>query len=127
MSEPAWGAELEGTPSHVVRSLGACNGTGKLKWQRLKWTPVLGEDWLPVIDIVFQEGPITQVGPNGCQIEDVIDVVIERLRGFQRGPFRCRENELAIQKLEEARLWLSQRNWTRQAQGVEGTLQAHEP
>lgn len=112
-------------PDHVVRTLGACNRGGKLKWQARKWSPAEGEEDLPVIDIRFQQDAITNVGANGCQMEDVIDVLIERLLGFQRGPFKCRENALAITKLEEARLWLSARNWKRQAQGVEGTNAPH--
>ena len=117
----------DGTPAQVTRTLGECNRAGKLKWQDRKWVPTEGEDLKLVIDIRFQEGPLTHVGANGCQIEDVLDVLTERIRGFQRGPFACRENELAIVKLEEARLWLSQRNWTRQAQGVEGSLAPHAP
>ena len=77
------------------------------------------------IDVKFQAGPIQKVGVNGCSIEDVIDVLTVRLEGFQKGPFRCRENALAITKLEEAKLWLSERTRKRQAQGVEGTNAAH--
>ena len=116
----------DGSHPHVVRTLGDCNRAGKLKWKAEKWIPAKGEDLHLVIDIRFQEGPLTHVGANGCQLEDVIDVLVARLQGFQRGPFRCRENELAIIKLEEARLWLSQRNWTRQSQGVEGSLAPHD-
>lgn len=116
---------MEDGPGRVTRTLGDCNRTGKLKWQASKWTPADGEEGLPVIAIRFQEGPLTQVGANGCQLEDVIDILVERLQGFQLGLFRCRENALAITKLEEARLWLSARNWKRQAQGVEGQLLPH--
>lgn len=110
---------------HVTRTLGECNRAGKLKWRAYKWTPAEGEEALQVIDIWFQAGPLTLGGANGCQIEDVIDILVERLQGFQRGPFKCRENALAITRLEEARLWLSARNWKRQAQGVEGTNRPH--
>ncbi len=77
------------------------------------------------IDIKFQSGPLQEVGVNGCSIEDVIDVLTTRLEGFQNGPFRCRENALAITKLEEAKQWLLYRTSKRQAQGVEGTNKAH--
>lgn len=72
------------------------------------------------INIKFQEGPIRENGVNGCQIEDVINVLVERLQGFQSGDYRCRENALAITKLEEARLWLNERTRKRLEQGVEG-------
>ena len=125
MSEP-WNETMDGSPAHVSRTLEECNRAGKLKWQAHKWSPGEGEKVVVAIDIRFQAGPITEVGANGCQIEDVIDVLVERLQGFQRGPFKCRENALAITKLEEARLWLSARNWKRQAQGVEGKNLPHD-
>jgi len=80
----------------------------------------------PVIDVLFQVGPIGEVGVNGCAIEDVIDVLIARLEGFQRGGFACGENENALSKLKAAKGWLEQRTSARQAQGVEGTNQPHQ-
>ena len=77
------------------------------------------------VRIKFQAGPLQEVGVNGCSIEDVIDVLTTRLEGFQRGPFKCRENALAITKLEEAKLWLLYRTSKRQRQGVEGTNAPH--
>lgn len=79
----------------------------------------------PYVTIKFQAGPLKEVGVNGCSIEDVIDVLVDRLEGFQKGPFRCRENALAITKLEEAKQWLLYRTSKRQAQGVEGTNAPH--
>ena len=79
----------------------------------------------PFARIKFQFGPVGEVGVNGCSIEDVIDVLVNRLNGFQKGPFRCRENALAITKIEEALLWLGARTALRQEQGVEGTNQPH--
>lgn len=79
----------------------------------------------PFGEIKWQLGPVKEVGINGTTIEDVIEVCIERLRGFQRGPFSSRENALAITDLESARNWLLQRTRTRQEQGVEGTNQPH--
>ena len=79
----------------------------------------------PFIDIQFQAGPIKEHGVNGTTIERIISVLVTRLEGFQKGPFRCRENALAITKLEEARQWLNERTQKRQAQGVEGTNTAH--
>lgn len=91
--------------------------------ETLDGSPALVEQ--PFITIKFQAGPLPEVGVNGCSIEDVIDVLTTRLEGFQKGPFRCRENALAITKLEEAKLWLFERTRKRQEQQVEGTLQAH--
>jgi hypothetical protein len=91
--------------------------------ETLDGSPALVEQ--PFVTIKFQAGISPAVGVNGCIIEDVIDVLVTRLEGFQRGPFRCRENALAITKLEEAKLWLTERTRKRQAQGVEGTYTAH--
>lgn len=85
-----------------------------------KYTPEAKQERRQYINITFQHGPIQEVGVNGAHIEDVIDLLIERLRGFNEGPFRCRENSLAITALEEAQLWLLKRTMNRVEQGVEG-------
>lgn len=76
-----------------------------LKWQVLR----------------FQKGGMIQAGGvNGISNEILLAVVMDRLRGFQAGPFRCRENALALTKIEEAVHWLQHRNRARAAAGVEG-------
>lgn len=77
------------------------------------------------INIRFQLGPVKEKGVNGTSIENVIDLLVRRLEGFQNGSFKCRENALAITKLEEAVQWLEHRTRKRVAQGVEGTNQEH--
>ena len=72
-------------------------------------------------EIHFQEGAIKECGVNGVCNEDLINMVIERLEGFQNSEFKCRENALAITKLEEALLWLRKRTMSREQRGVEGT------
>lgn len=72
-------------------------------------------------DIHFQEGPIKECGVNGVCNEDLIAMVICRLEHFQKSEFACRENALAITKLEEALLWLRKRTMGRDRRGVEGT------
>ncbi len=69
--------------------------------------------------IHFQHGPIAEHGVNGLTNEALIAIVIDRLNGAQEGPFRCRENALAITALEEASLWLAKRTLDRMARGVE--------
>lgn len=71
--------------------------------------------------VKFQHGAIKENGINGCQNEDLIAIVIDRLQGFQAGEFSCRENAIAITKLEEALLWLNKRTADRVKRGVEGT------
>lgn len=91
-----------------------------------KYTPEAKAERRQFISIKFQEGPIPEVGVNGAHIEDVIDLLVERLRGFNEGPLRCRENSLAITHLEEAGNWLLRRQVNRLEQGVQGTMQPHE-
>lgn len=71
--------------------------------------------------IHFQEGPIKEYGVNGVANEDLIAMIITRLEHFQKSPFSCRENALAIIKLEEALLWMRKRTMGREKRGVEGT------
>lgn len=71
--------------------------------------------------ISFQNGPIKEAGINGCHNEDLIAIVIDRLQSFQQSQFVCRENAIAITKLEEALLWLGKRTSDRNKRGVEGT------
>ena len=73
--------------------------------------------------INFQKGAIQENDVNGCHNEDLILVVLDRLRGAQAGDFSCRENAIAITKLEEALLWLNYRTNARTARGVEDTSQ----
>lgn len=75
---------------------------------------ILGEVW-------FQRGPIKEEGVNGVMNEDLIAMVITRLEHFQKSEFACRENAIAITKLEEALLWLRKRTMAREKRGVEGT------
>lgn len=72
-------------------------------------------------DIHFQNGPVGEVGVNGITHESLLAVLIDRLRCFQNGLFSCRENALALTKLEEALHWLNERTKNRVVRGVEGT------
>lgn len=82
------------------------------------------------IRIDWQNGPLGRVGtsdrtaPNGAFVEDVIAAALQRIEFYQEasgGRFFCRENALAIMKLEEALMWLDARTRRRTDAGVEGT------
>ena len=75
----------------------------------------------PYVTIHFQNGPIKEAGVNGVTEQALIAIVIDRLRSFQSGPFACRENALALTKLEEGMHWLAERTRDRERRGVEGT------
>jgi len=76
-------------------------------------TAILGQ-------VQFQSGAILEQGVNGVTNEDLLAVVIHRLQGFQSGNFKCRENAIALTKIEEALMWLESRTQKREARGVEG-------
>jgi hypothetical protein len=73
--------------------------------------------------VLFQNGPIQEVGVNGTTQEALLAIIIDRLRSFQAGPFSCRENAIALTHCEEALMWLQRRTVARIKRGVEGTHQ----
>ena len=61
--------------------------------------------------------------PNGAFVETVIEAALQRINFYQCTQFACRENALAITKLEEALHWLNHRTQQREQRNVEGTHQ----
>lgn len=74
-------------------------------------------------EIHFQNGPIKEAGVNGISNESLLAIVEDRLQCFQSGEFACRENAVALTKLQESIMWLQKRTRDRAARGVEGTHQ----
>lgn len=77
------------------------------------------------ISITWQNGPLgrgdERTEPNGAFVADVIEAARQRLEHYQESEFRCRENAIAITKLEEALHWLQARFDDREAREVQGT------
>lgn len=77
------------------------------------------------INIDWQNGPLSVDGirkdATGAFVETVIKAALQRIEYYQETKFKCRENAIAITKLEEALLWLNSRTARREKQGVEGT------
>lgn len=74
------------------------------------------------VDISWQNGPIA--GPddrNGAFVIDVIQIAIDRINFYNESQFRCRENSLAVTKLEEAIHWLESRRGRRAGEGILST------
>ena len=68
------------------------------------------------IQIQWQNGPLGRGAerkePNGAFVEGVIAAALDRLKFYQTasgGRFNCRENALAMTKLEEALHWCQHR------------------
>lgn len=88
---------------------------------QIMWKSGPAHEPAPYVDIDFQNGPIAESGVNGVSNEALLAVVIDRLQGFQSGDFKCRENAIALTKIEEAMHWLHHRTRERIAREVEGT------
>lgn len=71
------------------------------------------------ISFTIQDGPVNEVGVNGCQVDEIIHVAKLMLEGLNNN-IPCRENSLAITKLDEALMWLKKRKEDRITRGVEG-------
>jgi len=75
--------------------------------------------------IDWQNGPlgrgIGRTDPNGAFVETVIAAAKQRIEYYNGSKFKCRENSMAIQKLDEALMWLNKRTADREAREVEGT------
>ena len=76
---------------------------------------------LPSIVLLFQNGPIAEVGVNGVTHEALLAILIDRLEHFQAGPYACPENASALDFLEAAQWALKARTKARMDRGVEGT------
>jgi hypothetical protein len=72
-------------------------------------------------EIAFQKGPIKEYGINGCHNEDLISIVIDRLKSFQSGDYSNDFNKRAIDALELALSELDSRTKSRIDSGTEGT------
>lgn len=99
----------------------ACDDRGAGNANHKYSISTVNEPSLILQSIDFQNGPIKENGVNGIMNEDLLCIVIDRLQGFQSGEYSCRENAIAITKIEEALLWLRKRTTDRELRGVEGT------
>lgn len=81
----------------------------------------LSDDGQDYVSILFQNGPIGEVGVNGITDGALLAIVADRLRGFQHGPYTSYCNERALMHIEDAQGWLKHRTLARMSRGVEGT------
>lgn len=71
-------------------------------------------------EINFQNGPIAEVGANGCSNEDLLAIVKDRLECFQKGKLPCEHNMRALHHVAMALDLLNDRTRDREKRGVEG-------
>lgn len=71
----------------------------------------------------IQNGPIGEVGINGCQVDTLIETAKIMIEGLNKN-FPCTENDVAIEKLNDALAWLGKRKKDREQRNVEGFSKA---
>lgn len=75
-----------------------------------------------VARVQFQKGPRNEPGSTPGVLDGVLlAIVIDRMRSFDAGDYRCRENSLVRTKAEEALHWLKHRADERARRNVLGT------
>lgn len=85
---------------------------------------VVSGDDVVVGAIMFQKGPRND--PNsryGILDCDLLEIVRDRLRGFQAGPCFCDENARALMYVEQALIQMNMRVEDRRNRGVLGTME----
>lgn len=73
---------------------------------RIGYAPTFGAPSIDLGMIKFQDGS-AQV--NGVSDLAVLNVVADHIEGFDKGPFRCYENQQAAAHIREAIRWLKNR------------------
>ena len=79
----------------------------------------------PIATVQFQKGPrLDPASTPGMTEAALLSILIDRLRGFQAGPYACRENAIQLTKLEEVMHWTRHRADERARRGVLGKNEA---
>lgn len=82
------------------------------------------EDVSALSVIRFQNGPRKDENSiHGVLDTDLLEIVRDRLKGFQSGEYATRENAIALTHIEEALLWMNKRVEDRIERKVLGTYE----
>lgn len=96
---------------------------GSVDWDKFdemrKDQPIYVDHAVNTVSFRIQDGPIKENGVNGCQVDTLMHTAL-RMISVLNEKFPCRQNSLAITKLEEAIHWLDDRKKDREKRGVEG-------
>lgn len=87
---------------------------------RASWEALRGEQG---IELPFQFGEMADVGNTGVTIEVLLAIVIDKLEGFQAGPWACPDNDTALDYARRCLDTLVHRTREREERGVEGKHQ----
>ncbi len=79
------------------------------------------------VEINFQNGARNMEGSiDGILDTDLLEIVRHRLQCFQLGEYSTRENEMALNHIEEALMWLNMRVENRIERGILGVNKMQE-
>jgi len=82
----------------------------------------LGVPYPTTVIIDFQKGPRKEEdSTQGVIDSDLLEIVRDRMKCFQAGPFASRENAIVLTHVEEALMWLNRRVEDRIERSVLGT------
>ena len=103
---------------YAVGETGAGNAHHKYKVERLSKEG----NFKFISEIQFQEGARdAENSVDGVLDCDLLEIVRDRLKGFQSGAFATEYNEHALKAVEEALTWMNKRVEDRAERGVLGT------
>lgn len=96
---------------------------GSIDWEKFDEMrndyPIYVDHEKNMISFKIQNGPIKEVGKNGCQLTELIAVAGAMLEGLNE-KYPCEENIVTLRHLKEALTWQEIRTLNRQSRGVEG-------
>lgn len=98
-------------------------GVRRVEWKQPAGNFIEVNDAHNAITFKIQNGPIKEVGLNGCQVDTIVEAAKLIIEGLN-AKFPCRENAMAITKLDECLMWMNKRKADRVKREVEGTSQA---
>jgi hypothetical protein len=100
------------------------NEDGQVNWKLFdemrKTKPIYVDHDVNMISFRIQNGPIKEVGVNGCQVDTLIEASKLIIEGLNKN-FPCIENEMIIEYLGRALYWSNLRKLDREKRQVEGT------
>jgi hypothetical protein len=80
------------------------------------------DHYINSIHFILQNGPIKEVGVNGCQVDALIEAAKLIIEGLNE-KFQCSQNAWAVKHLEHALYFLNKRKEYREKRQVEGKSQ----
>jgi hypothetical protein len=99
------------------------NEEGMVNWKLFdemrKTKPIYVDHDVNMISFRIQNGPIKEVGLNGCDVSTIIEAASLIVEGLNK-QFPCDENHKAIRSLNNALDWLEERKINREKRQVEG-------